>query len=65
MTYKQTLTIQKDWSNAGGARFTPAGLFVRLLRTLKLEIPVGYQDETGFHTGVQPEEDQIKWPPVE
>jgi len=29
-----------------------------------LTIPVGYQDETGFHRGVKPAEKEINWPPV-
>jgi hypothetical protein len=31
---------------------------------LRIEIPVGYQDETGFHYGQKPAEKKITWPPV-
>lgn len=29
-----------------------------------VRVPVGYQDETGFHLGVKPPEAEVKWPPV-
>ena len=35
----------------------------KLRNAVKLDIPVGYQDETGFHYGVKPAEKDIKWPP--
>jgi hypothetical protein len=28
-------------------------------------VPVGYQDETGFHTGVKRSGDSEKWPPAD
>jgi hypothetical protein len=28
-------------------------------------VPVGYQDESGFHTGVKRSSDGEKWPPVD
>jgi hypothetical protein len=40
------------------------GVVTRLRIAVKLDIPVGYQDETGFHLGVKPAEYEIKWPPV-
>jgi hypothetical protein len=36
----------------------------KLKRAIKSEIPIGYQDEVGFHLGVKPAEQEIKWPPV-
>lgn len=62
MTYKQTLPINKNWVQNGISGFSPASLIARLKNALKLEIPVGYQDETGFHTGVKADEEEIKWP---
>ena len=29
-----------------------------------VQIPTGYQDETGFHSGVESAEKEIQWPPV-
>jgi hypothetical protein len=36
----------------------------KLRKAIRIEVPIGYQDETGFHTGVAPAEKEIKWPPV-
>jgi hypothetical protein len=27
-----------------------------------VEIPLGYQDETGFHFGEEPRQDEVHWP---
>lgn len=43
---------QKTLSHTG-VGFSPAGLMAKLRNLVKLEIPVGYQDETGFHYGVK------------
>ena len=29
-----------------------------------VEIPTGYQDETGFHAGTEPASREIQWPPA-
>lgn len=43
-------------------------VFRRVLSTLRTEVQIkvrtGYQDETGFHNGVKPAENEIQWPPV-
>ncbi|HUC85053.1 MAG TPA: hypothetical protein VL970_07670 [Candidatus Acidoferrales bacterium] len=62
MTYKQTMTINKAWFQSGISGFSPAAIIARLKNAVKIEIPVGYQDETGFHQGVKAEEQEIKWP---
>jgi hypothetical protein len=62
MTYKNTMTVNKAWSHAGISGWSPAGLIARLKNAVKFDIPTGYQDETGFHTGVKGEEKEIKWP---
>jgi hypothetical protein len=36
----------------------------KLRKAIRIEVPIGYQDETGFHMGVAPAEKEIKWPPV-
>jgi hypothetical protein len=62
MTYKQTMTVNKPWFQTGVSGFSPAGLIARLKNAVKFEIPTGYQDETGFHTGVKADAKEIKWP---
>jgi hypothetical protein len=62
MTYKNTMTINKGWHHAGVFHFSPAALMARLKNAIKIEIPVGYQDETGFHTGVKADQKQTDWP---
>lgn len=62
MTYKQTMTVNKAWFHTGISGSSPAGFFARLKSLVKFDIPVGYQDETGFHTGVKSDEKEIQWP---
>jgi hypothetical protein len=62
MSYKHTMPINETWSHTGAAGLSPVGIFARLLNAIKIEIPTGYQDESGFHAGVKPAEKEIKWP---
>ena len=39
-----------------------ASFFAKLKNALSIDIPTGYQDEHGFHIGVSPDEDSIRWP---
>ena len=41
-----------------------AGILARLRAAVKFEVPVGYQDETGFHYGRKPARKNTKFPPV-
>jgi hypothetical protein len=56
------MTVNKPWFQSASPGFSIGGLFARLKNAVKIEIPVAYQDETGFHTGVKVEEQEIKWP---
>ena len=49
-------------SVALGSRFR--GIITKMRNAVRFDIPIGYQDETGFHMGVKPAEKEIKWPPV-
>jgi hypothetical protein len=64
MTYKQAITADKTWSHSGNFGFSPAGLVAKLRKMVKIEVPVGYQDETGFHYGVKTADKDAKWPAV-
>lgn len=53
------------WSSkAAAVRLRMAGAVAKLRDAFKVEVPVGYQDENGFHYGVQPVEMKINWPPA-
>ncbi len=45
-----------------GVGFPLQGLLARMKNAVKSNITVGYQDESGFHTGVKREDKQAKWP---
>ncbi len=38
-------------------------LVARTMAKLKVEVPVGYQDENGFHVGASRTENKVNWPP--
>jgi hypothetical protein len=40
------------------------GIVSKLRNVVRIEIPAGYEDETGFHTGVNQGEEEIKQPQV-
>ena len=56
------MTMDKAWTHAGAASFSFAGVVAKLKNAVTIKIPVGYQDESGFHTGVKTDGDDIKWP---
>ncbi len=62
MTYKQSILTQKTLSHTGNIGFSAAGLMAKLRNMVKIEIPVGYQDETGFHYGVKTADKQTNLP---
>jgi hypothetical protein len=64
MTYKQTITTNKTWAHTGSFGFSPAGIIAKLRNAVKFNVPVGYQDESGFHMGVKPADKEAKWPSV-
>lgn len=62
MIYKQSIEAHKTWTQSGSIGYSPAGIIARLKNAVKAHVPVGYQDETGFHYGVKPTEKEAKWP---
>lgn len=58
MLYKQHLKERKAWFDVAIALSLPANFLVRLNNAFRIEIPEGYEDETGFHLGSEPEEKQ-------
>jgi hypothetical protein len=41
-----------------------AAIVARVIAKLKVEVPVGYQDENGFHVGRGRNESKVSWPPI-
>jgi hypothetical protein len=39
-------------------------IFLKLRKAVRMKVRTGYQDETGFHSGVKPAESELQWPPV-
>jgi len=46
------------------ARAGVSGIVAKLRKAIRIEISIGYQDETGFHIGIKPAEKEVKCPPV-
>ena len=40
-----------------------AALVAAVISRLKVQVPVGYQDENGFHVGASRMENKVNWPP--
>jgi hypothetical protein len=40
-----------------------AAIAAKIIARLKVEVPVGYQDENGFHVGRGRNESKVSWPP--
>ena len=40
-----------------------AAIVARAIAKLKVEVPVGYQDESGYHVGNGHAESKVNWPP--
>jgi hypothetical protein len=64
MIHKHTITIHKPLPHTVSFGLHLHAIAAKFGRAIKFEFPTGYQDETGFHMGVKPAEQEIKWPPV-
>jgi hypothetical protein len=40
-----------------------AAIVAKTMAKLKVEVPIGYQDENGFHVGTGRAESRVNWPP--
>ena len=61
MTYKESAMSHKTFAYSG-VGFPLEGMLAKLRNALKASVPAGYQDESGFHLGVKPPEQEPKWP---
>jgi hypothetical protein len=64
MMHKHTIALHKPWSHTSFFGLHIHEIVAKMRKAIRVEIPTGYQDETGFHLGVQSAEKEIKWPPV-
>ena len=39
-----------------------AAILAKLRAAFSVDVPIGYQDETGFHFGMKPAQKKIAWP---
>jgi len=63
MMHKQhTMTMARPLPQFGSFRFHLREIVLNLKRLV--EVPVGYQDENGFHMGAEPAKAEIQWPPA-
>jgi len=60
MTYKHTIPANRHWAPAGSFGFSAAAVITKLRKAIKLNVPVGYQDESGFHLGVKSGEKEVR-----
>jgi len=56
------MTLTKPWPNAGSFKSHLREIVSNLKRLV--EIPTGYQDESGFHMGTEPAKSEVQWPPA-
>jgi len=64
MMHKSAATTHESMPDTVSLGSMFRGVVTKAWIAIKPDIPVGYQDETGFHVGVNPAEKEIKWPPV-
>jgi len=58
------LTAQEPLPKTTARRMVFHRAFSKLRKAVWTELRTGYQDETGFHSGIKPAEKEIHWPPV-
>jgi len=64
MAYKQNNLAHKSWATTGNSGFSAVGIIAKLRNMIKIEVPVAYQDETGFHYGTKSAHKDAQWPYV-
>lgn len=56
------MTLHRPWPHNGSFKSHLREIIAHLKQMV--EIPIGYEDETGFHTGAEPARAKIQWPPA-
>jgi hypothetical protein len=60
MHRQHTITMHKPWSHTSSFALQLHKIVSKLRHAI--EIPIGYQDETGFHYGNEPVKKETNWP---
>jgi hypothetical protein len=60
---KRAVTIRAPLPDSVASDSRLHEIIAKLRKATRIEIPIGYQDETGFHLGVKPAGKEITWPP--
>jgi hypothetical protein len=55
--------MHKTYFQIIGIMLPLAAIVAAVMNKLKVEVPVGYQDENGFHAGPSRMESSVNWPP--
>ena len=63
MTQKYSLGISRPWRYTGSLGLHIHEITAKRRDAKKIELPTGYQNETGFHLGVKLDEKKVKGPP--
>jgi hypothetical protein len=64
MMHKSATIMHGSLPNTASFGSTFRGIVTKVRNAVRIDIPIGYQDETGFHMGVKPADKNIQWPPV-
>ena len=60
--HKHAATAHKPMPEMASFGLMLHGVVAKLRNAVRIEIPIAYQDEAGFHYGVKPAEKEAKWP---
>lgn len=62
--HEPALTMHEPLPDTAAGRAVLHRVFSKLREAARIEVRTGYQDEKGFHLGIQPARNEIPWPPV-
>jgi hypothetical protein len=64
MMHKNAATVHRPIPEMALFGLIVHGVVAKLRNAVRIDIPIGYQDETGFHMGVKPAQNKAQWPSV-
>jgi hypothetical protein len=60
LMHKYSTTMDMPWLHKGSFGAHLHVVIAKLRKSVRFEIPTGYQDESGFHFGVKPAEKKLR-----